>query len=153
VTLKFYRLQKISEGAIELEKGKGGQVSGPTEVGTGQEHGEQIELSKLIDILNERFGTEFKPGDQLYFDSIVEDAVADTSLQQVALANSMEGFSYVFLKALEGLFIGRMDQNEEITAQYLNNKEFQTAVSQHLLKQVYDKIHKGKQKEEGATVS
>jgi hypothetical protein len=42
----------------------------------------EIELSKLIDILNERFGTEFKPGDQLFFDSICEDALADTNLRQ-----------------------------------------------------------------------
>ncbi len=145
ISLKYYRLQKISEGTIELQKGKGGEISGPTEVGTGQAQGEQIELSKLIDILNDRFGTEFKPGDQLYFDSIVEDAVADTSLQQVAIANSMENFSYVFLKALEGLFIDRMDQDEEITAKYLNEKEFQTTVGQYLCKQVYERIHKEKQ--------
>jgi type I restriction enzyme R subunit len=68
-------------------------------------------------------------------------------LQQAALANTMENFSYVFLKALEGLFIDRMEQNEEITAQYLNNKDFQTAVGQNLLKQVYEQIHKGKEKE------
>ena len=111
-------------------------------MGTGQAHSQQIELSRLIDILNERFGTEFKPGDQLYFDSIVEDAVADSSRQQAALANSMENFSYVFLKTLESLFIERMEQNEEITAQYLNNKEFQTAVGQNLTKQVYERIRK-----------
>jgi type I restriction enzyme R subunit len=142
INLKYYRLQKISEGSIELQKGQSGTISGPTELGTGQAHSQQIELSRLIDILNERFGTEFKPGDQLYFDSIVEDAVADSSLQQAALANSMENFSYVFLKTLESLFIERMEQNEEITAQYLNNKEFQTAVGQNLTKQVYERIRK-----------
>jgi type I restriction enzyme, R subunit len=57
----------------------------------------------------------------------------------------MENFSYVFLKALEGQFIDRMDQNEEITAQYLNNKDFQTAVGQNLLKKVYEQIHREKQ--------
>jgi type I restriction enzyme R subunit len=77
--------------------------------------------------------------------------VADSSLQQAALANTMENFGYVFLKALEGLFIDRMDQNEEITAQYLNNKDFQTAVGQNLLKQVYEQIHKKREKEENAT--
>ena len=85
----------------------------------------EIELSKLIDILNERFGTEFKPGDQLFFDSIREDAVADTNLRQAAIANTMENFGYVFRKALEGLFIDRMEQNEEITAKFMNEKDFQ----------------------------
>jgi len=141
VALKYYRLQKISEGSVDLQAGQGGEVSGPIDVGTGVSHGEKIELSQLIDILNDRFGTDFKPGDQLFFDSIREDAVADGTLRQAALANTMENFGYVFLKALEGLFIDRMEQNEEITAKYLNEKEFQEVVGQKLLKQVYEQIH------------
>lgn len=140
VALKYYRLQKISEGAIELEKGESGEVSGPTEVGTGQERGEQIELSQLIDLLNERFGTEFTGADQLFFDSILADAVADEKLRQAALANTMENFSYVFLKALEGLFIDRIEQNEEIAAKFMNEGDFRDAVSKTLLKQVYEQI-------------
>jgi len=140
VALKFYRLQKISEGSISLEPGKQEPVSGPTAVGTGIARGVEIELSKLIDILNERFGTEFKPGDQLFFDSICEDAVADTNLRQAAIANTMENFGYVFRKALEGLFIDRMEQNEEITAKFMNEKDFQDAVTKHLLEQVYSQI-------------
>ena len=140
VAIKYYRLQKISEGAIVMEPGACYGVSGPTAVGTGIARGDEIELSKLIDILNDRFGTEFKPGDQLFFESIREDAMADSDLRQAALANTMENFSYVFLKALEGLFIDRMEQNEEITAKFLNEKEFQRIVEQHLLKEVYEQI-------------
>jgi type I restriction enzyme R subunit len=140
VALKFYRLQKISEGSIDMEPGTRYEVSGPTSVGTGVARGEEIELSKLIDILNERFGTDFRPCDQLFFDSIREDAVSDSNLRQAALANTMENFGYVFRKALEGLFIDRMEQNEEITAKFMNEDQFREAVSQHLLKEVYEKI-------------
>lgn len=141
VALQYYRLQKISEGAIALESGQPGEVSGPTEVGTGAAHEEQIELSELINILNDRFGTEFKPGDQLFFDSIKEDAVSDSDLRQAALANPIENFEYVFLQKLEDLFIDRMDQNEEITAKYMNEADFKKAVGKVLLKQVYEQIH------------
>jgi len=48
----------------------------------------------------------------------------------------------MFLKSLEGLFIDRRDQNKEITAKYLNDKEFQVAVGKKLLKEVYDQINK-----------
>jgi len=140
VALKFYRLQKIAEGSIVLEPGARYEVSGPTSVGTGVARGDEIELSKLIDILNERFGTEFKPGDQLFFESIREDAMADSNLRQAALANTMENFGYVFRKALEGLFIDRMEQNEEITAKFMNEDQFREAVSRHLLKEVYETI-------------
>jgi SOS-response transcriptional repressor LexA len=144
VALKYYRLQKISEGSILLEAGKGGEVAGPTAVGTGIARGEQIELSKLIDILNERFGTDFKPADQLFLDSIREDAVADAGIRQAAMANTMENFGYVFLKALEGLFIDRMEQNEDITARFINDKDFQDIVGKHLLRTVYEQIRSEK---------
>lgn len=147
VALKYYRLQKISEGSIDLQSGQVGQVSGPTEVGTGISHEEKIELSELIDILNDRFGTDFKPGDQLFFDSIREDAVADSSLRQAALANTMENFGYVFLEALEGLFIDRMEQNEEITAKYLNEKNFREVVGKKLMEDVYAQIRTGEHQE------
>jgi type I restriction enzyme R subunit len=140
VALKYYRLQKIGEGSIVMEAGARYEVSGPTSVGTGVARGDEIELSKLIDILNERFGTDFRPGDQLFFESIREDAVSDSNLRQAALANTMENFGYVFRKALEGLFIDRMDQNEEITAKFMNEDQFRDAVSKHLLKEVYEKI-------------
>lgn len=147
VALKFYRLQKITEGAIVMELGARSEVSGPTAVGTGVARGEEIELSRLIDILNERFGTEFRPGDQLFFDSIREDALADSNLRQAAIANTMENFGYVFRKALENLFIDRMEQNEEITAKFMNEEQFRDAVNRHLLKEVYEQIRGEKAKE------
>jgi type I restriction enzyme R subunit len=141
VTLKYYRLQKISEGSIVLEPGDRGTVSGPTAVGTGMRRDEQVELSRLIDIVNERFGTEFKPADELFFNQLREEAVADSVLQQAALANTLENFKFVFDKALEGLFIDRMEQNEEIFARYMNDKDFQQVVTNVLLRQVYNQIH------------
>lgn len=143
IALKYYRIQKIHENIhIYLEK-REGVVDGSTDTGTGEvREGDDIKLSQLIEILNERFGTEFKPGDQLFFDSIKEDAIADTKLQEAALANDMENFGYVFRKALEGLFIDRMDQNEEITARYMNEEDFQNVVAAYLLKEVYENIRK-----------
>ena len=123
-----------------MEPGARYEVSGPTSVGTGVARDDKIELSKLIDVLNERFGTDFRPGDQLFFESIREDAVSDNDLRQAALANTMENFGYVFRKALEDLFIDRMEQNEEITAKFMNEDQFRDAVSKHLLKEVYEKI-------------
>ena len=101
---------------------------------------EKVELSKLIEIINERFGTSFTEADELFFSQIREEAVADEQLQQAAVANEMEAFKLVFDKALEGLFIGRMEQNEAITAKFLDDKAFRGSVSRYLLKQVYEQI-------------
>jgi type I restriction enzyme, R subunit len=140
VARKYYRLQKISEGQIELTKGEGGELDGPTEVGTAAASDGKVPLSTLVELINERFGFDFKPADELFFSQIREEAVADDVLQQAATANPVEGFELVFDKALDGLVIGRMDQNEAITAKFLENADFRRVVSRHLLKQVYEQI-------------
>ena len=83
VELQYYRLQKISEGQIDLNTGDGKPLKGPSDVGTGQED-QKIKLSELIDILNERFGTDFTQADQLFFDQIQEEAIESESLKKAA---------------------------------------------------------------------
>jgi type I restriction enzyme R subunit len=68
--------------------------------------------------------------------------MASEELQQAAKANTLENFRYVFVKALEGLFIDRMDSNEDIFAKYMNDADFRKLVSEHLLQQVYSQIRK-----------
>lgn len=139
VALEYYRLQKVHD-QVHIYLGGDGTVDGPKDLGTGVERDDTIELSQLIDILNDRFGTDFKPADQLFLDSIREDAVADTDLRQAAMANSIENFGYKFLGVLEDLFIERMEQNEEMTARFINEKEFQEVIGKHLLEKVYKQI-------------
>ena len=49
-------------GADPLERGGARALRGPTEVGTRKAKDEEVALSEIIDVLNERFGTEFKHG-------------------------------------------------------------------------------------------
>ncbi len=141
VALKYYRIQKIMDGMIPLEAGKGGEVSGPLETGTGRIKDETVELSELIDILNERFGTNFTPGDQLFFDSLKEDAISNEMLRQAAIVNSMENFGIVFAKQLEDLFINRLDQNQTIAQKYFDDEDYRKIISKTLMKQVYESIN------------
>ncbi len=140
VALKFYRLQKISEGSIDLSTGEADPLKGPTEVGTGKNNEEEITLSSLIEKLNERFGTEFTLADQLFFDQIMETALNNETLKEAANVNTMENFSYVFNKMLEGLFIERMEGNEEIFAKVMNDDKFRDIAKDYLLHQTYSKF-------------
>lgn len=136
VELQYYRLQKISEGQIDLNAGEGQALKGPSEVGTGQDD-QEIRLSELIDILNERFGTDFTQADQLFFDQIQEEAMENEDLQKAAAANSKEDFRYVFDKAFEGLVIDRMEGNEEIFVKLMADGEFRKLATEHLLSKIY----------------
>lgn len=140
VDLRFYRLQKISEGRIDLNEGKGKALKGPTDVATGEANGEMVKLSELIHILNEKFGTSFTSADQLFFDQIQAEATADEHLQQAAKANSIDNFRFVFEKTLEGLMIDRMEGNEAIFDRLMGDASFRKVASDFMLRKVYDSI-------------
>jgi type I restriction enzyme, R subunit len=140
VRLEYYRLQKISEGSISLNEGTPKPLDGPKEVGSGVLHEQPVALSRLIDLINARFGTEFNQADQLFFDQIVEAAARDSVLQQAAKANPEDKFSLVFNSMLETLFMERMDQNEEVFARYMNDPAFQKIVTTWLSEEVYRRL-------------
>ena len=140
VRLQYYRLQKISEGAISLAEEDGRPLDGPTEVGSGVVREQDVALSQLIDLINERFGTEFTASDQLFFDQIVEAATEDESLRRAAASNPQDRFSLVLAGALETFFVERMDQNEELFARYVNDADFRKVVTSWATSEVYKRL-------------
>ncbi len=140
VQLEYYRLQKISEGSISLQEGRARPLDGPAEVGSGLVRGEDVPLSRLIDIVNERFGTDFNQADQLFFDQLVEVAIADDGLREAATANPEDKFELVFRNLLERLFVERMDQNEEIFIRFMNDRSFQRVVTTWMAEKAYRRL-------------
>jgi type I restriction enzyme R subunit len=142
VRLEYYRLQKISEGSISLREGKASPLDGPSEVGSGLVREERVALSQLIYLLNERFSTQFNEADQLFFDQIVEAAIADDGLKQAAAVNPADKFELVFKNLLEALFVERMDQNEDIFVRFMNDPAFQKLVTAWLSTEAYKKLRR-----------
>lgn len=140
VDLEYYRLQKISEGSISLGEGYAKPLDGPCEVGTGEVREEYVSLSRLIDIVNERFGGELTEADQLFFDQITEAASQNESLRKAAEVNSLDKFQLVFREVLESLFIERMELNEELFTDYMSKPDMQELISQWLGSQVYGRL-------------
>lgn len=97
-------------------------------------------LSRLIDVVNQRFGTDFTQGDQLFFDQIVETAIADENLRKAAAVNPDDKFKLVFGNLLEQLFADRMDQNEEIFIRFMNDPAFQHVVTDWMASEAYRKL-------------
>jgi len=140
VRLEYYRLQKISEGSISLQNGDARRLDGPTEVGSGLVRTQPMPLSQLIDIVNDRFGTDFNQADQLFFDQIVEAAMTDNGLRQAAAVNPGDKFELVFRNLLERLFVERMDQNEEIFVRFMNDAPFQKIVTTWMASEAYRRL-------------
>ena len=103
---------------------------------------DQTSLSQLIDALNERFGTDFNQADQLFFDQIVEAAVADEGVQQAAAVNPGDKFDLVFKSLLEDLFAERMDQNEDLFVRFMNDRAFQIVVTEWMSSEAYRRLRR-----------
>ena len=144
VELDYYRLQKISEGSISLNEGYAKPLDGPREVGSGMVREDHVALSRLIDLINQRFGGELNEADQLFFDQIAEAASLNESLQKAAEVNSLDKFQLVFRQVLESLFIERMEMNEELFTDYMGKPDLQELVSKWLGSQVYQRISAAK---------
>ena len=149
VALRYYRLQRVSSGAIDLGEGETVEVQSPTQVGTGQSEKEEAPLSDIIEVLNERFGTEFTEGDRLFFEQIKEKACNDERVVQTAQANPLDKFELGIRQLLESFMIQRMADNDQIVSRYMEDKEFQDTIFPRLAKEIFESVHSRTESEEG----
>jgi len=143
VALKYYRIDKIQEGSITLSLAEPVELKAPTDVGTRKAKDDDVALSEIIEVLNERFGTEFTKADQLLFDQFVQEAKEDREVVERAMANPLDNFELAMKPKVEGLMIDRMDQNQEIVNRYLNDATFQGVAFKAIVKRVYEEIRRG----------
>ena len=140
VALRFFRLQQIKEGSIDLTEGEADPLKGPTDIGTAQIKDEEVALSSLIDQLNERFGTDFTEADQLFFDQIRASAENSEEIVEAARANTLADFTAYLDRALDDFFIARMEGNEEIFSKVITDGEFRSIAHQHLAFEIFRRV-------------
>lgn len=140
VGLQYYRLQRVSSGAIDLKAGEPEGVYSPTEVGSGKAKEEKAPLSEIILVLNERFGTAFSEEDRLFFEQIKARAVGNAQVIQTARANPLDKFQLGVRKLVEDLMIQRMSENDKIVTRYMDDGEFQRAAFPILSREIFEAI-------------
>lgn len=141
VALEYYRLQKIKDGSIELQKGEEGALSGILEAGLAGIKEDEALLSEIINVLNDRFGTEFEEADKLFFDQIEAELMADETLQTQARVNKIDTFKFAFNDKFIDKLIGRMDQNQDIFEKILEDKVFGDLVKELMMKKIYKNLN------------
>ncbi len=141
VALEYYRLQKINEGSLALQKDGDAPLDPVSEAGTRKEKEERAALSEIIEVLNDRFGTEFDDADKYFFRQVEEDLVKDETLAQQAKSNTLDNFKYGFDDVFLSTLISRMDLNQEIFAKILDDIDFGDTVRAWMLKKVYQRLN------------
>jgi len=141
VALQYYRLERVFSGTIDIKDGDPQYVKSPSDVGTGKAQDDKAPLSEIIDVLNERFGTQFSEEDRLFFAQIKEKACKSEKVIQTALANPLDKFELGVRKLIEGLMIERMAENDRIVTRYMADQEFQGSAFPILAREIFEAVH------------
>ena len=139
VSLEYYRLARVSSGAILLEEPEP-YVLSPSAVGTGNPEDEKAPLSEIIERLNERFGTEFTDEDRLFFEQVRERALRDEDVRNIAVVNPFDKFSLGIRERLGQLMVERMGENDALVTRYLNDLEFQEVAFTVLAREIFQAV-------------
>jgi type I restriction enzyme, R subunit len=140
LAMEYYRLQKIQEGSIELQK-EDGELDGVTEAGIKRASEEKAPLSEIIKVLNDRFSTDFTEADKLFFDQMEADLLLSDTLQSQAKVNKIDTFKYAFEDLFINILMERMEQNQDIFEKILENKAFGGLVKEMMMSSVYQKLN------------
>jgi type I restriction enzyme R subunit len=139
VEMTHLKITQTFEGSGSLEAG-GGEVVAIFS-GRGKEHEPDKEpLSRIVEVINERYGLELGETDQLLFDQFEEAWAADETLAARARTNTFENFRLVFDRTFIETVVKRMDQNADIFKRILDDAEFQKTVLDYYAERLYERL-------------
>ncbi len=139
VMLQYYRVQKVSEGAIVLANEDGLLKSKTSGTGLPLEDEKEV-LSAIIQSLNERLGTNFTEMDKV-LEQFVQDMAGN---QEMVLRskNPLDLFKIIYENTIMDVVLGRMAKNQEFCEKYLEDEEFRREVDKILLPLVHERLSK-----------
>ncbi|HVY45467.1 MAG TPA: hypothetical protein VHB21_06285 [Minicystis sp.] len=137
-----YRLDRIAERSLLDVREPAPPLKGPTEVGMRRSVDEHARLSEIIDVLNERFGTEFNAADQVLFDQFVVAAKLDPEIVQQASANELDNFELAARSRVLSLMADRLEDNGQIVTRILNDEEFRRVSLELVIRRIYDELRR-----------
>ena len=141
VELTHLRLEKAFEGSVSLDHGEG-EVRTIFD-GRGPQHEPEAEhLSRIIEVINERFGLKLTEADQILFDQFEQAWVEDQTLATQAKENDLTNFRFAFDKTFMSTIVNRMDANSEIFKRVLDDQDFRSLLSDYYVKKVYGQLRR-----------
>ena len=128
VSLRYYRLERVFSGALDLGEGTVESVRGPLAVGTGAAPEKKAPLSEVITQLNARFGTQFGEGDRYFLEQVNERARRDPRAIQTALANPLDKFKLGVARMIHGMLVEQVAENDGFVTRCLSDHELWEAM-------------------------
>ncbi|MEG6616589.1 hypothetical protein V6C27_09200 [Peptococcaceae bacterium 1198_IL3148] len=143
VALEYYRNQKTFDGSISLVKEDATELKKPGDGGGTAKDLEKAPLSSIIEKLNDRFGTDFSPADQLSVEQLKEDFFQDEELARKAKTNTLDNFKYSYYKKFMDKTVDRMSQNQKFFVRILDDEKFRETLMDLMLVETYEHLRAG----------
>ena len=139
VLLEYYRLEKDFEGNIELQ---------PTEEGfrpitgeAGRREKKKDPLTKIIDKINERYGTNFTEMDKV-LQQIENDYATQDKWQSYARNNDYKTFMLLFEKDFPEMAANRYEQNEDFFIKMFSEPDMMSQIMYTVGTVLYERLKK-----------
>ena len=138
--LSAMRVDQAGKHNLSLDQGQEELPGfGGTGDGSAPREDEKNRLSELIQLINERFGTNLGPADQLVFEQIAHHMASDDELIETAKANTEDNFRFGFDRKFEPLVLDRYEASDALFARILADKEFGEIVRRAMAAEVYER--------------
>jgi type I restriction enzyme R subunit len=95
-------------------------------------------LSRLIEALNERFGTNLTDADRVWFEQQQLHHANNPELKEVAIANDYDNFAMFFEPKIETDLIERHEANEDLFKAFFNQPDFKKMMTEALSRSLYN---------------
>jgi type I restriction enzyme, R subunit len=140
VELTHLRHQMTFSGSLSLTS-EVGEVRSFFGEGKGAQQELELEhLSNIVEVLNDRFGTDLTDVDKLLLDQFEESWVADDELSNQAKNNTLDNFRLVFDRKFLQTIVTRIDANDEIYKRILDDEDFRATLGEFYLRKVYERL-------------
>lgn len=139
VVLQYYRLDKTAENTISLAAEPGILYNATLAVSVPLDD-EYERLSKILEHINERFGTTFTE-----MDKVLEQIMQDMSKNEELILraqNPIDLFKIVYDEKIMDIILARITQNQAFCGRYLDDPEFKLEIDKQLLPLVYERLSK-----------
>jgi len=143
VALQYYRLDKIATGSILMDSEEEQYLrTAITEAGLPREKDDEdlIKLTEIINVINDRFSTDFADADRLFLDQVEEDIYQNEKIMTQAKVNSKENFKYPFSEELLDMVMERMERNEDFASKFIENKDIRKKLEDYYISRIYKKL-------------
>jgi type I restriction enzyme, R subunit len=135
VALVEYGLDRTYQGSISLSAAEPVPQRGPTAVGTRKATSNEVPLSEVIALLNEKYG---QAGPLV--GAVMAKTTADPDVRRQAEVNSFDNFALAARAKLLGAIMEGMDSAPDLVAALMNDAEWQERIVRAMLRQIYGEV-------------